>query len=138
MAVYTPVGGAALERFLAGYRLGRLLRFEPIPEGIDNTNYLLETASGRYVLTLFENRIDPGDLPFFVDLMDYLAVRGVPCPAPVRRLDGTSLAPLAGAPRSSSPFWKANATPRHSGLSAKHSPGFIWPAPGFLRGVPTT
>ena len=51
MAVYTPVGGAALERFLAGYRLGRLLRFEPIPEGIDNTNYLLETASGRYVLT---------------------------------------------------------------------------------------
>ena len=96
MAVYTPVGEAALERFLAGYRLGCLLRFEPIPEGIDNTNYLLETGSGRYVLTLFESRIDPGDLPFFVDLMDYLAVRGVPCPAPVRRLDGTSLAPLAG------------------------------------------
>ena len=96
MAVYTPVGDAALERFLSGYRLGALLRFEPIPEGIDNTNYLLEASSGRYVLTLFENRIDPADLPFFVDLMDYLAVRGVPCPAPVRRLDGTSLAPLAG------------------------------------------
>ena len=96
MAVYTPVGDAALERFLSGYRLGALLRFEPIPEGIDNTNYLLEASSGRYVLTLFENRIDPADLPFFVDLMDYLAVRGVPCPAPVRRRDGTSLAPLAG------------------------------------------
>ncbi|MYE01703.1 MAG: homoserine kinase [Alphaproteobacteria bacterium] len=96
MAVYTPVGEAALERFLADYRLGAVRGFEPIPEGIDNTNYLLETSSGRYVLTLFENRIDPADLPFFVDLMDYLAVRGVPCPAPVRRSDGTSLAPLAG------------------------------------------
>ena len=96
MAVYTPVGGAALERFLAGYRLGGVTRFEPIPEGIDNTNYLLEASSGRYVLTLFERRIDPKDLPFFVDLMDYLAVRGVPCPAPVRRLDGSTLAPLAG------------------------------------------
>ena len=96
MAVYTPVGEAALERFLAGYRLGGLLLFEPIPEGIDNTNYLLETSSGRYVLTLFENRIDPADLPFFVELMDYLSARGVPCPAPVRRLDGATLAPLAG------------------------------------------
>ncbi len=96
MAVYTPVGEAALARFLAGYRLGGVTRFEPIPEGIDNTNYLLEASSGRYVLTLFERRIDPGDLPFFVDLMDYLAVRGVPCPAPVRRLDGSKLAPLAG------------------------------------------
>ena len=96
MAVYTPVGESALERFLAGYRLGGVHRFEPIPEGIDNTNYLLEASSGRYVLTLFENRIDPADLPFFVDLMDYLAVRGVPCPAPVPRRDGTKLAPLAG------------------------------------------
>ena len=96
MAVYTPVGEAALERFLAGYRLGAVLRFEPIPEGIDNTNYLLETASGRYVLTLFENRIDPADLPFFVDLMDYLALRGVPCPVPAPRIDGTKLGQLAG------------------------------------------
>ncbi len=96
MAVYTPVSEAALARFLTGYRLGGVLRFEPIPEGIDNTNYLLEASSGRYVLTLFENRIDPADLPFFVDLMDYLAVRGVPCPAPIRRRDGTVLAPLAG------------------------------------------
>lgn len=96
MAVYTPVGETALERFLAGYRLGAVLRFEPIPEGIDNTNYLLEASSGRYVLTLFESRIDPADLPFFVELMDYLAVRGVPCPAPVPRIDGTRLARLAG------------------------------------------
>ena len=98
MAVYTPVGDAALERFLAGYRLGGVRRFEPIPEGIDNTNYLLEASSGRYVLTLFESRLDPADLPFFVDLMDYLAVRGVPCPAPVRRCDGTALSSLAGRP----------------------------------------
>ena len=96
MAVYTPVGEAALERFLADYRLGDVQRFEPIAEGIDNTNYLLETSSGKYVLTLFESRIDPADLPFFVELMDYLAVRSVPCPAPVRRSDGTSLSSLAG------------------------------------------
>ena len=96
MAVYTPVGEAALERFLAGYRLGALRRFAPIPEGIDNTNYLLEAASGRYVLTLFEHRVNPADLPFFVGLMDYLAARGAPCPAPVRRRDGRRLAPLAG------------------------------------------
>ncbi len=96
MAVYTPVDEVMLERFLAGYRLGSLQHFEPIPEGIDNTNYLLEASSGRYVLTLFERRVDPKDLPFFVDLMDYLAVRGVPCPAPVRRRDGSTLAPLGG------------------------------------------
>jgi len=96
MAVYTPVGAAALERFLNGYNLGRLLRFDPIPEGIDNTNYLLEASSGRYVLTLFENRIRAADLPFFVALMDHLATRGAPCPAPVRRRDGGTLSPLAG------------------------------------------
>ncbi len=96
MAVYTPVGAAALEQFLNGYNLGRLLRFDPIPEGIDNTNYMLEASSGRYVLTLFEDRIRAADLPFFVALMDHLANRGAPCPAPVRRRDGGTLSPLAG------------------------------------------
>ncbi|MCY3980366.1 MAG: homoserine kinase [Alphaproteobacteria bacterium] len=96
MAVYTPVGEDALERFLAGYRLGSLQRFEPIPEGIDNTNYLLEASSGRYVLTLFENRLDQANLMFFVDLMDYLSARDIPCPVPIRRINGVSLTPLAG------------------------------------------
>ncbi len=96
MAVYTPVGGEELERFLAGYALGPVRRLEPIPEGIDNTNYLLETAAGRHVLTLFERRIRPRDLPFFVALMEHLAAGGAPCPMPVRRRDGAALVPLAG------------------------------------------
>lgn len=95
MAVYTPIDRAGLDRILAGYDLGEVLDFRPIPEGVENTNYELGTARGRFVLTLFERRVRIRDLPFFISLMEHLAGRGIPCPVPVPRRDGGRLSHYA-------------------------------------------
>ena len=80
MAVYTQVDQTSHDRFLAAYDLGRPLALEAIAEGVENSNYRLVTEHGRYILTLYEKRVDPDDLPFFLGLMDHLAARGVPSP----------------------------------------------------------
>jgi homoserine kinase type II len=98
MAVYTPVDRASLEAFLAGYDLGRPVGLEGISEGVENSNFRLVTERGRYILTLYEKRVDPADLPFFLDLMDHLAAKGVPCPTPIRGRDGAALRCLCGRP----------------------------------------
>ena len=64
--------------------LGRLLSFKGIAEGVENTNYLVHTTSGTFILTIYEKRVDPADLPFFLGLMEHLSARGVTCPLPVR------------------------------------------------------
>src|SRR5690606_36513371 len=73
MAVYTEVDDDALEAFLAEYDVGELLSYKGIAEGVENTNYFLETDRGRFILTLYEKRVAPQDLPFFLGLMDHLA-----------------------------------------------------------------
>lgn len=98
MAVYTTVDEASLEAFLDEYDIGRVTRFEGIPQGVENSNYLLATERGRFILTLYERRVDPGDLPFFLALMDHLAAQGVPCPTPVHGRDGDALRRLCGRP----------------------------------------
>jgi homoserine kinase type II len=98
MAVYTHVDQASLDAFLAAYALGRALALEGISEGVENSNFRLVTERGRYILTLYEKRVDPRDLPFFLDLMDHLAARGVPCPTPIRARDGAALQRLCGRP----------------------------------------
>jgi homoserine kinase type II len=98
MAVYTHVDQASLDAFLAAYELGRTLALEAISEGVENSNFRLVTERGRYILTLYEKRVDPADLPFFLDLMDHLAARGVPCPTPIRARDGAALQRLCGRP----------------------------------------
>ena len=98
MAVYTEVSDADLARFVASYGLGRLLSFKGIAEGVENTNYLVHTDKGPYILTLYEKRVNPDDLPFFLGLMDHLAARGLTCPLPVRDLAGNMLGTLAGRP----------------------------------------
>ncbi|TAD89602.1 MAG: homoserine kinase [Alphaproteobacteria bacterium] len=98
MAVYTPVSDAAAAAFLADYDLGSLVRLVPIAEGVENSNFLAETTTGPLILTLYEKRVDPADLPFFLGLMEHLAARGVRCPLPVRARDGTALRELAGRP----------------------------------------
>ena len=98
MAVYTAIGPRELGAFLADYDLGPVVGLHAIAEGVENSNYRLETARGRFILTIYERRVDPADLPFFLDLMDHLAARGVPCPVPVKARDGTSLRRLAGKP----------------------------------------
>lgn len=98
MAVYTQVSDDALEAFLDGYDIGRPRSFKGIAEGVENSNYYLETDQGRFILTLFERRADPKDLPYFVALKQHLAARGFPCPAPVPASDGQPLQTLEGRP----------------------------------------
>lgn len=97
MSVYTRIEPAQLEAFLADYHVGALRDYRGISEGITNTNYFVDTTGGHWVLTLFE-RLRPEELPFFLELMDHLAARGVPCAHPVTRRDGGFLSSLAGKP----------------------------------------
>ena len=72
MAVYTSVSDDKLAAFLSDYSLGKAVSFKGIAEGVENSNYYLETDKGRFILTLFERRADPKDLPYFVALKQHL------------------------------------------------------------------
>ena len=98
MAVYTQVSDEALAGFLAGYDLGEALAFKGIAEGVENSNYYLETRKGRYILTLFEKRVNAADLPYFIGLKQHLSSKGFPCPEPVMGRDGEALRMLEGRP----------------------------------------
>lgn len=97
MSVYTSVTESELERWLGNYSVGRLVALEPIKAGIENTNYFVTTAQGRYVLTLFE-RLPAAELPFYLGLMGHLARHGIPCPAPIADLADRYLQELNGKP----------------------------------------
>jgi homoserine kinase type II len=88
MAVYTDVSFEDLEVALADYDVGQPLSFKGIAEGVENSNFYLQTDRGSYFLTLYEKRVHEADLPFFLGLMEHLAKRGIACPQPVRRKDG--------------------------------------------------
>ncbi|UFN46832.1 homoserine kinase [Roseomonas sp. OT10] len=98
MAVYTDVSPEALDAFLAPYDIGAAVALHGIAEGVENSNFLLDTTTGRYVLTLYEKRVNPAELPWFLGLMRHLAARGVACPLPVAARDGEALRELAGRP----------------------------------------
>lgn len=98
MAVYTEIDDVELDAYCKAYDLGDVLSCKGIAEGVENTNYLLTLSSGPYILTLYEKRVDPKDLPFFLGLMDHLARQGIPCPRPVAARDGVALRSLAGRP----------------------------------------
>ena len=98
MAVYTEVSDEELAAFLAGYDLGPLMSCKGIAEGVENTNYLLHTGRGYYILTLYEKRVAEADLPFFLGLMEHLSERGVTCPLPVHDCNGQALGRLGGRP----------------------------------------
>ncbi len=98
MAVYTNITSEQLLTFLAPYRLGALKKFTGIAEGVSNSNYLLDAASGRYILTLFEQRTNAEDLPYFLTLTEFFDFRGIPCPKPIKREDGAVLGEIAGRP----------------------------------------
>ena len=98
MAVYTDVTGEDLAAFLADYDLGAMLSLKGIAEGVENSNYLLHTDKGYFILTLYEKRTKESDLPFFIGLMQHLASRGLNCPQPVKNRRGEALGSLAGRP----------------------------------------
>ena len=80
MAVYTHVSAEALAGFLTRYDVGELVSAKGIAEGVENSNYLVDTTRGRFILTLYEKRVSADDLPFFLAMLDHLASRGVPVP----------------------------------------------------------
>ncbi len=96
MAVYTEVTDDALTAFLAEYDIGGAVAFRGIAEGVENSNYSLRTTQADFILTLYEKRVNPGDLPWFLGLMEHLAQRGIVCPQPVHGRDGQALRMLCG------------------------------------------
>ncbi len=119
MAVYTEVGEAELDAFLADYDIGEAEALKGVAEGVENSNYLLTTTKGQYFLTLYEKRVDPRDLPFFLGLLDHLAARGINCPKPIHGRDGNAIRALAGKPAAVTTFlhglWPRRTGVQHCG-----------------------
>jgi len=117
MAVYTEVSDEELAVFVAGYDIGTVISCKGIAEGVENTNYLLQTDRASFILTLYEKRVARAELPFFLGLMDHLAAKGFPCPVPVHGSDGAALRELCGRPAAIVTFlsgmWPRRATPAH-------------------------
>lgn len=98
MAVYTEVSDDEVEKFVAAYDIGAVIALKGIAEGVENSNYLLQTDRGLYILTLYEKRVARQDLPFFLGLMNHLAAKGLPCPTPIAARDGKTLHDLHRRP----------------------------------------
>ena len=98
MAVYTDVAAEELAEFLKGYDIGELLSYKGIAEGVENSNFLMHTSKGAYILTLYEKRVAEDDLPYFLSLMAHLAEHGVSCPQPAKNRSGAVYSTLAGRP----------------------------------------
>jgi homoserine kinase type II len=117
MAVYTEVTDEALAAFLEEYDIGAAVAFRGIAEGVENSNFSLRTTVGDFILTLYEKRVDPAELPWFLGLMDHLAARGITCPQPVRGRDGQALRRLAGRHAAVTTFlpgvWPRRVRPEH-------------------------
>ncbi|WP_288457222.1 homoserine kinase [uncultured Sphingomonas sp.] len=98
MAVYTQVSAEALAAFLTRYDVGELVSAKGIAEGVENSNYLVDTTTARFILTLYEKRVSADDLPFFMALLDHLAARGLPVPPAIKDRAGVEIQELEGRP----------------------------------------
>lgn len=132
MAVYTDITEAELDPLLSRFGLGAALTFKGIAEGVENSNFFLETEAGRFILTLYERRVREDDLPFFLDLMHWLAARGFPCPTPQADRTGKMLQRVRNKPAALVSFLNgvsvSRPTPRHcreagAGLARLHLAG---------------
>lgn len=122
MAVFTTVSLEQARAFATSYNLGQVMSLHPIAEGVENTNYRLETTTGRYVLTLFEGRTDAASLPFCLGLTEHLADQDFPAPRPLRDRDGQSLGRLNDRPGAIIE-WRAGAWLRAPSLADQTTAG---------------
>jgi homoserine kinase type II len=107
MAVYTDVTDDELTAFMSAYAVGDVVSLKGIAEGVENSNFLVQAEDGAsYILTLYEKRVNPADLPYFLGLMRHLAARGVTCPQPIETRDGRVLQTLNGRPAALFSFLK--------------------------------
>ena len=120
MAVYTEVPDNELRAFMEQYEIGEVMACKGIAEGVENSNYLLHTTQGSYILTLYEKRVQREDLPFFLGLMQHLAAKGLNCPTPLNGKDGIALRELCGRPAAICSFlegmWPRRPNERHCQL----------------------
>jgi homoserine kinase type II len=98
MAVYTHISAEDLKHYLTLFNIGTLVSFTGISDGVENTNYLLVTSHGKYILTLFEKRVSVEDLPFCLSFMDHLYDRDIPCPRIILDKDEKRIVPFKGKP----------------------------------------
>ena len=98
MAVYTDISDDELATLLADFNIGHAIAFKGIAEGVENSNFLLETDVGRYILTLYERRVRADDLPYFLNLLTWLADHGFPSARPVADREGRTLKTVRGKP----------------------------------------
>lgn len=122
MAVYTHVPAEAIARLLADYGLGALRSAKGIAEGVENSNYLVDAEGGRFILTLYEKRVDAGDLPFFLALLDHLADRGLPVPRALRDRAGVQVQEVCGRPACLIEFL-TGVSPSHPTPTQAHATG---------------
>lgn len=117
MAVYTDVSDADVTAFIAQYDIGDVLSCKGIAEGIENSNYLLTTDQGPFILTLYEKRVKRQDLPFYLGLMHHLSDKGISCPTPIANRQGQMQVELCERPAAIVSFlpgmWPRRATPGH-------------------------
>lgn len=98
MAVYTQVSAEAASELLLKFDVGELVTLKGIAEGVQNSNYFLETTQSRYILTLYEERVDPADLPFFFAMLDHLYAAGCHVPRFILDRDSAWLQNVGGRP----------------------------------------
>ncbi len=91
MAVYTKIGQSEIISITKKFKLNKIIKFQGIKKGIENTNYLLKTKKNKYILTIFEKRVKKKDLPFFMKLMDKLNSYNISCPKPLKNKNGKYL-----------------------------------------------
>ena len=109
MAVYTKLSENELKEFFSKYNLGKLLNYKGIKEGIENTNYFIQTDKGKFILTLYEKRVDEKDLPFFIGLMRNLFDKNFPSPEPIINKNGSYISEIANKKAALVSFLNGNA-----------------------------
>jgi homoserine kinase type II len=127
MAVYTDISDDELDAFLAEFDLGRATAFKGIAEGVSNSNFLLETDRGRFILTVYEARTKVDELPFFLDLLTWLAQHGYPCAPPMPAKDGSLYKTVRGKPAAIVPFLSGRATRKPQAATCREAGrGLAW------------
>lgn len=120
MAVYTHLSPAAIETILSHYTIGTLVSYRPIESGIENSNYDLTTSTGRFILTLYEKRVQEADIPFYLGLMHHLQQQHIPCPVPIPTTHGAFYTTMEGKPCAIVSFLQGKSTilPQNAHLQA--------------------
>ena len=117
MAVYTKLSENKIKEFFSKYNLGKVLNFSGIKEGIENTNYFVQTDKNKFILTMYEKRVGEEDLPFFMALMKNLVIANFPSPEPIINVNGNYIGEISGKKAAVVSFLngaaKNNLTPRN-------------------------